>query len=322
MAKPMKVDTKLENTPVNVNTIIYAGKSAYDVAKEAGFDGTVDEWLESLKKPGKDGKSAYEISKDYGFTGTEEEWVESLKFKLDLTNVIDELKRKNIYIPGKSLEQVLGAIISNIPTKTYTPLTWNEPHKGDTEIRLAGEPHFSVRLQGTFDAAKIIDGYAILKIPMYGEDNIFIEYINLLGEVVETAKIEGIPAIKTKIKNGEFAYNYDVTTIDYPEVTTVGSRAFEYSRINTINLPKATNIAQDAFDGLGSLSVLSIPSYIMPKGKPFNFIGSYDMDHIVINDKSDIEAVATTVNTMNRGTLYNQDKSKKFNKNTKVWDKA
>lgn len=87
-------------------------------------------------------------------------------------------------------------------------------------------------------------------------------------------------------------------------------------------MPKATNIAQDAFDGLGSLSVLSIPSYIMPKGKPFNFIGSYDMDHIVINDKSDIEAVATTVNTMNRGTLYNQDKSKKFNKNTKVWDKA
>ena len=157
---------------------------------------------------------------------------------------------------------------------------------------------------------------------MYGEDNIFIEYINLLGEVVETAKIEGIPAIKTKIKNGEFAYNYDVTTIDYPEVTTVGSRAFEYSSINTINLPKATNIAQDAFDGLGSLSVLSIPSYVMPKGKPFNFIGSYDMDHIVINDKSDIEAVATTVNTMNRGTLYNQDKSKKFNKNTKVWDKA
>jgi hypothetical protein len=35
------------------------GKSVYEVAVESGFEGTVDEWLDSLK--GEEGKSAYEV---------------------------------------------------------------------------------------------------------------------------------------------------------------------------------------------------------------------------------------------------------------------
>ena len=60
-----------------------AGKSAYEIAVEHGFEGTEEEWLESLKgepgPPGADGKSAYEIAVDNGFEGTEEEWLASLK---------------------------------------------------------------------------------------------------------------------------------------------------------------------------------------------------------------------------------------------------
>lgn len=74
------------------------GKSAYEIAVEHGFEGTEEEWLESLKgepgqdgadgeqgpqgpkgDPGEDGKSAYEIAVDHGFEGTEAEWLESLK---------------------------------------------------------------------------------------------------------------------------------------------------------------------------------------------------------------------------------------------------
>lgn len=68
------------------------GKSAYDIAKENGFEGTEEEWLASLKgangsagaagasgSNGAAGKSAYDIAKDNGFTGTEAEWLESLK---------------------------------------------------------------------------------------------------------------------------------------------------------------------------------------------------------------------------------------------------
>ena len=67
------------------------GKSAYEIAKENGFAGTVSEWLDSLKGiPGKDGvdgknghdgrngadgQSAYEIALSHGFIGTEQEWL-------------------------------------------------------------------------------------------------------------------------------------------------------------------------------------------------------------------------------------------------------
>ena len=51
--------------------------SAYRIAIEHGFEGTVEDWLNSLK--GDPGKSAYEIAVDCGFTGTREEWLATLK---------------------------------------------------------------------------------------------------------------------------------------------------------------------------------------------------------------------------------------------------
>ena len=65
------------------------GLSAYELAVQNGFTGTLAEWLESLKgadgingtngKDGKNGLSAYEIALKNGFVGTESEWLDSLK---------------------------------------------------------------------------------------------------------------------------------------------------------------------------------------------------------------------------------------------------
>ena len=68
------------------------GLSAYELAVQNGFTGTLAEWLESLKGAdgingingkngidGKDGLSAYEIALKNGFVGTESEWLDSLK---------------------------------------------------------------------------------------------------------------------------------------------------------------------------------------------------------------------------------------------------
>lgn len=56
------------------------GKSAYISAIDAGFQGTEEEWLESLKgKNGADGKSAYALAVENGFVGSEEDWLNSLK---------------------------------------------------------------------------------------------------------------------------------------------------------------------------------------------------------------------------------------------------
>lgn len=46
--------------------------NAYKIAVEHGFEGTVEDWLESLK--GKDGKNAYELAVEQGFSGSIEDW--------------------------------------------------------------------------------------------------------------------------------------------------------------------------------------------------------------------------------------------------------
>ena len=52
------------------------GKSAYELAVENGFKGTVKEYLISLR--GKDGKSAYELACENGFRGSVKQWLRSL----------------------------------------------------------------------------------------------------------------------------------------------------------------------------------------------------------------------------------------------------
>lgn len=51
---------------------VLKGSSAYEIAVRKGFEGTEEEWLESLK--GKNGKTAYEYAVEGGYTGTEEEF--------------------------------------------------------------------------------------------------------------------------------------------------------------------------------------------------------------------------------------------------------
>ena len=83
------------------------GLSAYELAIQNGFTGTLIEWLESLKGAdgingingkngvdGKDGFSAYEIVVKNGFVGTESEWLDSLKGEngkeLDLSKYVTQ----------------------------------------------------------------------------------------------------------------------------------------------------------------------------------------------------------------------------------------
>ena len=60
------------------------GKSAYEIAVEHGYEGTEEDWLQSLN--GKGGKSAYEIAIEQGYEGTEEEWLSDMKDYSELNN--------------------------------------------------------------------------------------------------------------------------------------------------------------------------------------------------------------------------------------------
>lgn len=122
------------------------GESAFELAVAKGFDGTLEEWLESLVGPA--GLSAYEIDVENGYTGTVEEWLASLRVKGDKGD-----PGKSIYelavevlgfsgteaeylnsIPGKSLNYdwrgtSLGIKREDEEEFTYTDL------KGDAPIR-------------------------------------------------------------------------------------------------------------------------------------------------------------------------------------------
>lgn len=83
------------------------GKSAYDIAVECGFTGTKEEWLTTLKgepgkngEPGKDGKSAYEIAVDHGFEGTEEEWLASIGDTSDIYKRVVAVEKAITWIEG------------------------------------------------------------------------------------------------------------------------------------------------------------------------------------------------------------------------------
>ena len=56
------------------------GKSAYDIAVDLGFKGTIEEWYASIHgRDGEDGKDAYEIACLEGFVGTRAQWLYSLQ---------------------------------------------------------------------------------------------------------------------------------------------------------------------------------------------------------------------------------------------------
>ena len=60
-------------TPYNdLKYLIENGKSAYELAVEEGFEGSISEWLDSLSK------NVFDTAKEHGFDGTEEQYYKQL----------------------------------------------------------------------------------------------------------------------------------------------------------------------------------------------------------------------------------------------------
>lgn len=125
------------------------GLSAYELAVQEGFTGSLTEWLNSLKgadgkdgaeggngTDGKDGLSAYEIALKNGFVGTESEWLDSLKGKDGEDGNSPEVSgfATTEYVEER-LSEIL-VILENLPTtSTVTLFSYGEdvPEKyGDT----------------------------------------------------------------------------------------------------------------------------------------------------------------------------------------------
>lgn len=122
------------------------GKSAYAIAVAHGFQGTEQEWLNSLRGPegpkgpqGPDGPQGKEGKRGpKGEPGSAE-------------TAAQLLRQKNIYLPDSNVNTVIAKIVEVLGDNIkYTPkrLEYEQPNAGQTYIDLKGEPHFKVSING------------------------------------------------------------------------------------------------------------------------------------------------------------------------------
>lgn len=277
---------------------------------------------------GDNGKSAYEIALAHGFVGTEEEWLESLKAKLpNLSGIISALQGKNILINSGTLEAILTAIVHALDEQPYAPLTFNEPRKGDTEIRVSGQDGFKVRVSGETEAVEIQSGSATIRIQPYGADDIYLEYLNLINHVVDTVKIKGLvefnPETATEILPKQFYGRSDLEgELTCPNVVKVGAESFVGCEYSVVKLPKATDVHPDAFK-ISEIKVLEIPSFIW-KDENLNlhdkFGNEYGPNKIIVADES-IPPSNISIAKVDL-EIYNHDSSKKWDVYRNKWKEA
>lgn len=277
---------------------------------------------------GDNGKSAYEIALAHGFVGTEEEWLESLKAKMpNLSGVVSALQGKNILINSGTLEAILSAIVHALAEQPYAPLTFNEPRKGDTEIRVSGQDGFKVRVSGSAEAVEIQSGSATIRIQPYGADDIYLEYLNLIDHVIGTVKIKGLvefnPETATEILPKQFYGRSDLEgLLECPNVVKVGAEAFVGCEYSVVKLPKATDIHPDAFK-ISEIKVLEIPSFIW-KDENLNlhdkFGNEYGPNKIIVADES-IPPSNISIAKVDL-EIHNHDSSKNWDVYRNKWKEA
>lgn len=160
------------------------GLSAYEIAVQEGFQGSIGEWLDSLK--GEDGESAYEVAVSEGFEGTVEEWLESLKGEDGVSEGGGESDlRAGLFIPisvsdigGSISDDVLtlpfpipvGAkVFTNGEVTTENNKLWvsEGPVEGSTTLTPAEEgdqPLQEAHVGRVFSASSSLTGEAVIKV--------------------------------------------------------------------------------------------------------------------------------------------------------------
>lgn len=310
--KPLNINLGLGDKPINLNLTMPGIKG------DNGQDG----------RNGADGLSSYDIAQLEGFKGSRQEWLDSLKAKVEVNNALTALKRKNIYLPNAQLDTILTKLIElmgnsiDVPVK---PLEFDKPLKGQFYINVYGTPHFKVALRGKGAENGVSlgdDGNGRLNLDSpFMADDIELEYFNLLDESIGTYRVAGYaPGNNELAVINEYQFSNDTETINYefPEVTTVGGNAF-HRYVETIKLPKAVRINIGAFNNCTRLKTLEIPSFILKSDNRVSVLDSSDLSILVVNEESDPNVVLNNVNPVAPVTVYNQDRTKKIDKETKTW---
>ena len=252
------------------------GKSAYELAKDYGYKGTIEEWLDSLK--GKDGtsgkeielstntthivwkyttdenwnnlvslellkgsttsitgaagKSAYEIAVDLGYKGTVNEWIESLKGQNGHTPVIS-IKDGYWYVDGVTTNvQATGSTGNGI--KSIELLSTN----GLVDTY---KITFTDNTSTTFTVTNGKDGISIENVLLTEEGNLQVKLSN--GTTLNLGNIKGKDGI-------------DGTSIKVANINTDGELILTLTDDSEVNVGKI--VGKDGEQGLTGIGIKSI----------------------------------------------------------------
>lgn len=150
-----------------------AGKSAYAIAVAHGFQGSEQDWLNSLRGlPGPQGDPG-----PIGKPGPQGE-------PGSATNAAELLKSKNIYLENNHVDTVITKLIEKlsesgyISDATFRQLEYTQPRTGQEYIDLTGEPHFKVSVNGGEKREFESDNMRVTIEP-FGPKNIELKYYDL-----------------------------------------------------------------------------------------------------------------------------------------------
>lgn len=273
-----------------------AGKSAYAIAVAHGFQGTEQEWLNSLRGPKGDPGDKGGPFKFSDFTPEQLNAIKGKKGDPGNPGSAEKsaqfLKENGIWLENASVDTVIMKVIelsqccNNFVPK---PLEFVQPKAGATYIDFTGEPHYKIAINNGEKREFQSDNMRVpidstmqgdVKVDYYGlTDNIIGTYtINLVakneeydwGSLVETKEISegGTKATLQKYENGaKIAVTKFDTSVFELEINNVYSKM-----INNNGLRNIKTIELD----LTKLPIVSNKGYWLASGDVFRVFNNQD----------------------------------------------
>lgn len=149
------------------------------------------------------------------------------------------------------------------------------------------------------------------------EDNVTVVDFDIVDKYKLTGDVTLPPSV-VKIDENAFEDSADIKTITAAAVTEIGEGAFRNcSNLTYINMPLLKTIKNSTFQDCKNLETVITP--MLSDLYQFAFSGCDNLKTLIVNDKTDKFDFKNN-NVTYDCIIYNQDKSKKFNRNTEQWE--